>query len=157
IDNEFKISVYAGHDNPYGVMWTLIMAKLLSRDDGSTPLIGLNFSNSVNNETIEISAEIRQAFDFEDIVRFEHHILETQKSIVRQPYDRRSELMELASKVRNVSAKHEGGDIDVEAQRDHPSDILEYFMKKEEVLEKGMMSLLLRNYLDKHDAVNNTA
>lgn len=89
-------------------------------------------------------------------MRFEHHILETYKSIVRQPYDRRKELPELASRVRNLSAKHEGADIDVERGREHPSDILEYFLTKEEIVERGLMDALLRNYLDKHDAVNRT-
>jgi len=157
VDNEFKISVFTGHDNPYYILWTLMMAKLLSRDDGSTALIGLNFSNSVSNETVEISAEIRKAFNFEDVIRFEHHIFETCYGIVRQPYDRREELPELAHKVKNISAKHEGAEPEVEASRGHPSNILEYFLKKEEVLEKNMMADLMRNYLDKHDAVNNTA
>ena len=31
----------------------------------------------MNNETIEITAEVRKALGFEDIVRFEHHITET--------------------------------------------------------------------------------
>ena len=157
VDNEFKISVYTGHDNPYCVLWTLIMAKLLSRDDGSTAIIGLNLSNSVNNETIEVSAEMRKAFGFEDITRLEHHILETAIGIVIQPYDRRDELVELALKVKNIGAKHEGGDIEVERKREHPSNILEYFLTKEEVLEKNLADALLRNYLDKHSAINKTA
>lgn len=157
VDNEFKISVYTGHDNPYCVLWTLIMAKLLSRDDGSTAIIGLNFSNSVNNETIEVSAEMRKAFGFEDITKLEHHILETAIGIVTQPYDRRDELVELALKVKNIGAKHEGGDIEVERKREHPSNILEYFLTKEEVLEKNLADALLRNYLDKHSAINKTA
>ena len=157
VDNEFKISVYTGHDNPYCVLWTLIMAKLLSRDDGSTAIIGLNFSNSVNNETIEVSAEMRKAFGFEDITKLEHHILETAIGIVTQPYDRRDELVELALKVKNIGAKHEGGDIEVERKREHPSNILEYFLTKEEVLEKNLADALLINYLDKHSAINKTA
>ena len=157
VDNEFKISVYTGHDNPYCVLWTFIMAKLLSRDDGSTAIIGLNFSNSVNNETIEVSAEMRKAFGFEDITRLEHHILETAIGIVTQPYDRRDELVELALKVKNIGAKHEGGDIEVERIREHPSNILEYFLTKEEVLQKNLADALLRNYLDKHSAINKTA
>ncbi|HEC95308.1 MAG TPA: hypothetical protein ENI45_05015 [Thermoplasmatales archaeon] len=157
VDVEFKISVYMGNDNPYSVFWTLMTARLLSREDGSTSLIGFNFSNSVNNETIERSAEIRKALGLEDNVRFEHHILETWKSIVIQPYDRRDELLELAAKVKNISAKHEGGEIEVEQQRDHPSDILDYFLTKEEIEERNLTPALLRNYLDKHAAVNNTA
>ncbi len=157
IDNEFKISVFMGNDNPYAVLWTLIGAKLFSRPDGTTPLIGFNFSNSVNNQTIELCAEARGDLNFENVVRFEHHITETWKSIVRQPYLRRAELIELADHVANISAKHEGGDPDVEPTLDHPSDILDYFRAKEEVIASGEMPLLERNYLEKHNALNRTA
>lgn len=98
VDIEFKISVFMGNDNPYAGLWTLIGAKLFSRDDGTSPLIGFNWSNSVNNETLEITAQFRKALGFEDVVRFEHHITETWKSIVRQPYNRRDELMQLADR-----------------------------------------------------------
>ena len=157
IDVEFKISVFMGNDNPYSIFWTLMTAKLLSRDDGSTPLIGFNLSNSVNNETIELSAYVRDAFGFEDTVRLEHHITEAYKSIVRQPYDRTDELVKIADHVKNVSAKHEGGVPETEKTRDRPSDILDYFISKKEIDEKGLMPKLLANYLDKHDAVNRTA
>jgi hypothetical protein len=157
IDIEFKISVFLGNDNPYSILWTLITAKLFSPDDGSTPLIGFNLSNSVNNETIELSAYVREAFGFEDIVRIEHHITEAYKSIVRQPYNRRDELVRLANHVENISAKHEGGVPETEETREHPSDILDYFMPKKDIMEKGLMSKLLTNYLDKHDALNMTA
>jgi len=157
INNEFKISVFAGTDNPYFVLSTLLMAKLFARPDGSTPLIGFNLSNSVNNRTMEIAADIRKSFGFEDVVRLEHHITECYKHIVRQPYDRRAELMELAGHVKNISAKHEGGDPEVEATREHPSDILEYFLKKSDVESQGLMPKLLTNYMDKHAALNHTA
>jgi len=157
INNEFKISVYMGNDNPYSVFWTLMTAKLFSREDNTTSLIGFNFANSVNNETIEISARIRKDLGFEDVVRFEHHILETWKSIVVQPYDRRDELLDIGGTVRNISAKHEGGEVDIEPTRDHPSDILNYFLTKEQIGELGYADGMFRNYLDKHDAVNNTA
>ena len=157
VDNEFKISVYMGNDNPYAALWTLIGAKLFGRDDGTTSLIGFNWSNSVNNETIEITAQVRKALALEDIVRFEHHITETYKSIVRQPYDRTEELVELADHVANISAKHEGAGPEIDQTREHPSDILDYFRDKAEILESGDMAALERNYLDKHDAVNRTA
>jgi len=157
IDNEFKISVFMGNDNPYAVLWTLFGASLFSRDDGTTSLIGLNLSNSVNNDTIVASDRIRSAMNFTDVVRFEHHITEPQKHIVRQPYLRRDELVEVAAAVPNISAKHEGGDPEVDEKREHLSDILEYFLTKEEILEKGLMQALEKNYLDKHDAVNRTA
>jgi hypothetical protein len=157
IHNEFKISVFMGNDNPYAALWTLIGAKLFSRDDGTTPLIGFNWSNSVANETIEISAQFRRALSFEDVVRFEHHITETWKSIVIQPYNRRDELVALADHVPNIAAKHEGGDPEIEQTRAQPSDILDYFRTKEEIEGSGDMPRLLRNYLDKHEALNATA
>ena len=157
IDVEFKISVFLGNDNPYSILWTLMTAKLFARKDGSTPLVGFNLSNSVNNQTIELSAEVRKEFGFEDMVRIEHHITEAYKSIVRQPYDRTDELVQLAEHVKNISAKHEGGKPETERHRAHPSDILDYFLPKKDIVEKELMSKLLENYLDKHDAVNCTA
>jgi len=157
IDIEFKISVFLGNDNPYSVLWTLIGAKLFSQEDGTTPLIGFNLSNSINNETIELVAYIRKAFNFEDIVRIEHHITETYKSIVRQPYDRLDELIEIAGHVKNISAKHEGGTPEIEKVREYPSDILDYFIPKKDIIDRGLMPKLLANYLDKHNAVNRTA
>jgi hypothetical protein len=157
IDIEFKVSVFLGNDNPYSILWTLLTAKLFSPQDGSTPLIGFNLSNSVNNKTIELAAYARDALDFGNLIRIEHHITEAYKSIVRQPYDRTDELVKLADHVKNISAKHEGGIPETEVKRDHPSDILDYFMPKKDTTSKGLMPKLLLNYLDKHDAVNRTA
>ena len=157
IDMEFKISVFMGNDNPFSVLWTLMAARLFSREDGSTPLVGFNLSNSVDCQTLEWSAEIRRKLGLEERVRIEHHITETWKSIVRQPYNRRYDLLEVASRIHNISAKHEGGDPEVEQTRKHASDILDYFRDKEEILSSGDMPHLERNYLDKHDAVNQTA
>ncbi|MCK5397654.1 MAG: hypothetical protein KAJ33_05340 [Thermoplasmata archaeon] len=156
VDMEFKISVFMGNDNPYAVFWTLMAARLLSRPDGTTPLIGFNYSNSVDNATIESSMNIRKAFGLEENVRFEHHITETYKSIVVQPYNRREELLQLGQ-VPNISAKHEGGEIAREQSREHPSDILEYFLPREDVEANNMMPLLTQNYLDKHESLNITA
>jgi hypothetical protein len=157
IDIEFKISVFMGNDNPYAALWTLIGAKLFARDDGTSPLIGFNWSNSVNNETMEITAQFREDLGFEDVVRFEHHITETYKSIVRQPYNRRDELVELADHIPNISAKHEGGDPEIDQTREHPSDILDYFRDKEEVIESGDWEHMALNFQDKMDATNKTA
>ncbi|MHA1198699.1 MAG: hypothetical protein ACTSQF_05030 [Candidatus Heimdallarchaeaceae archaeon] len=157
INNEFKISVFMGNDNPYSVLWTLMTAKLFAREDGTSPLIGFNLSNAVNNWTIEMSSHIRNNFGFEDVVRLEHHIIETWKSIVRQPYDRTQELMEIANKVKNISAKHEGGPVDIDSTREHPSDILDYFKSKEQITEEGIWDDLLQNYYDRQTAINNTA
>lgn len=157
VDIEFKISVFLGIDNPYSILWTLIAAKLFSRSDGSSPLIGFNLSNSVNNRTIELGAYVRDTLDFESAVRLEHHITEAYKSIVREPYDRTAELVALADHVKNIGAKHEGGIPELESKRDHPSDILDYFIPKKDIMEKGLMPKLLVNYLDKHEALNRTA
>ena len=157
INNEFKISVYMGNDNPYSVLWTLMTARLFARDDGTSPLIGFNLSNAVNNETIELSAYIRKPFGFEDVVRLEHHITETWKSIVRQPYDRRDELIEIAKKVKNISAKHEGADVEVDQQREYPTDILDYFRDKNEIIESGHWEALRINLMDRYRAINTTA
>jgi len=59
--------------------------------------------------------------------------------------------------VKNISAKHEGGLLEVEKGREHPSDILEYFVPKKDILVQGLMPKLTINYLDKHDSMNRTA
>jgi hypothetical protein len=157
VNIQFKISVFFGADNPYNALWIMTMAKLLSRDDGTSPLIGFNWSNSVNNKTMELTADFRKALDLEKVVRFEHHITETQKNIILQPYNRRAELLEIADHVANIAAKHEGGDPEIDSARAHPSDILEYFREKKEIIESGDWDNLLINYLDKVDACNRTA
>lgn len=157
VDIQFKISVFMGNDNPYAAFWTLVGAKLFSRDDGTSPLIGFNWSNSIDNETMEITAQFRKDFGFEEVVRFEHHITEAYKSIVRQPYNRRNELVEIADHVANISAKHEGGDPEIDAERQHPSDILDYFREKQEIISSGDWDFLTQNFLDKIDATNRTA
>ena len=157
VDIEFKISVFMGNDNPLNVLWTLLTAKLFARDDGTTPRIGFNLSNAVDGWTLELTGDIRRELGFEQNVRIEHHILESYRHIVRQPYDRLEELLEVAKTVKNISAKHEGGILETEKSREHPSDILEYFLPREEVEKQGLMPALERNYLDKHDAVQRTA
>lgn len=158
IDNEFKVSVfYAGHDSAYGVFYTLMMAKLMEREDGRIPLIGLNLSNSVNADTIREISTLREMFGMTDRVRIEHHITESYRSIVRQPYLRRDELVEVAKTVPNIAAKHEGGDPDVEQHRSQPSSVLDYFLTKEELLRTGYMSVVLQGYMDRHQSLNRTA
>ena len=157
VDIEFKISVFMGNDNPLNVLWTLLTAKLFAREDGTTPLIGFNLSNAVDNWTLELTGEIRRDLGFEQNVRIEHHILESYRHIVLQPYDRLEELVEVARKVRNISAKHEGGVPQTEESRDYPSDILDYFLPKQKIDEMGLMPALEQNYLDKHSAIQRTA
>jgi len=157
VDIQFKISVFFGSDNPYHALWIMAAAKLFSREDGSSPLIGFNWSNSIDNQTMELTAQFRKALGFENVVRFEHHITETWKSIVIQPYNRRAELLEIADHVANISAKHEGGDPEVDQARIHPTDILDYFREKKEVIESGDWDHLQQNFMDKVEACNKTA
>jgi hypothetical protein len=157
VRSEFKVSVYMGVDNPYSVLWVLMGARLLAADDGSTSLVGLNLSNSVDRATLEAGSEVRARLGFTEAVRFEHHVTEAYRSIVRQPYDRRADLVTAAASVPNISAKHEGGDPSIEAGREHPSDILEYFLPLEKVHADGLMPALQANYLDKHEAACRTA
>jgi hypothetical protein len=65
--------------------------------------------------------------------------------------------MEVAPKVANISAKHEGGEVAREQSRQHPSDILEYFVPRADIEKNGLMPLVKQNYLDKHESVNLTA
>ena len=157
VNIQFKISVFFGADNPYNALWIMTMAKLLSRDDGTSPLIGFNWSNSINNQTMELTAEFRKSLGLEKVVRFEHHIVETWKNIIIQPYDRRAELVEVADHVANIAAKHEGGDPEVEQTLAHPSDILDYFRETKEVIESGDWDNLQRNFIEKVNAANHTA
>ncbi len=157
VDIQFKISVFFGSDNPYHALWIMTAAKLFSRDDHTSPVIGFNWANSINHETMELTAQFRKALGFEDVVRFEHHITETWKNIVIQPYDRRAELVAIADHVANISAKHEGGLPETELTRAHPSDILEYFRDKKDVIESGDWDNLKQNFMDKVDACNSSA
>jgi len=157
VDIQFKISVFFGSDNPYHALWIMAMAKLFSRDDGTSPLIGFNWSNSINNQTMELTAQFRKALGFEQVVRFEHHITETWKSIVVQPYNRSDELVQIADHVANIAAKHEGGDPEVDQTLPHPSDILDYFREKSEVIESGDWENLQRNFLEKVAACDHSA
>lgn len=157
VDIKFKISVFMGNDNPFAVLWTLLGARLFARSDGSTPLEGFNISNSVDDDCLREIARLRRELGLEDQVRIEHHITETYRSIVRQPYLRRDQLLEIARSVPNISAKHEGGDPDDEVGQEHTSSILDYFRSRDEVQSSGAMEALQGNYLLKHIAVNRTA
>jgi hypothetical protein len=157
VDIEFKISVTLGNDNPYSALWTLLTARLFARPDGTTPLVGFNWSNSTDNETIEISAQLRQGLGLEDLVRFEHHVSETWKGLVIQPYNRREEVVSLAKNVANISAKHEGGDPEVEQSRVRPSEIQDYYRLKEEIFASGDWEYLTLNFADKFESLNRTA
>ena len=106
---------------------------------------------------MEITAQFRKDWGFEDVIRFEHHITETYKNIVLQPYNRRAELVEIADHVANISAKHEGADPEIDKTREHPSDILDYFRDKSEIIDSGDWDALQLNFLDKFDALNKTA
>jgi hypothetical protein len=157
VECEFKVSVFTGIDNPFSAALLLLCARLLAGEDGSTSLAGMNLSNSADAATLRASSEVREALGLTDAVRFEHHVTEAYRSIVRQPYDRLDDVCAVAGTVPNLSAKHEGGDPAVEAAREHPSDIFDYFLTLDEVEARGLMPALEQNYLDKHAAVCRTA
>ena len=157
VDIEFKLSVFLGNDNPYSVMMNLLLAKMFAREDGSTPLNGLNFANSINNNNIIACSKLRKQFGFENQVRFEHHILQDYIGMVRQPFDRRDELVELAKSVPNISAKHEGGEVEVEKTRAEPSTVFDLFLTEKEIYDQGMLPRVTQAYMDKHNAINKSA
>ena len=66
-------------------------------------------------------------------------------------------LVEIADHVANISAKHEGADPEIAEKRPHPSDILDYFRDKEEIIASGDWDHLRVNFLDKFEALNKTA
>jgi len=142
---------------PALVLLLLIAARLLGGAQGGTSLSGINLANSVDADTIRAAAAARGALGLEGAVRFEHHVTEAYRSIVRQPYERRTEIVEIAAEVPNIAAEHEGGDPEVEAGRKHRSDILDYFISRNVIEAAGAMPALERNYLDKHEALNHTA
>lgn len=157
INHEFKMSVFMGMDNPYSILWTLMTAKMFSRPDDTTSIVGFNLSNSVNSDTIRAASEIREALGLTDKVRLEHHITECYTSIVRQPYLRRDQVVELAQDVPNIAAKHEGGDPEDEAKMERPSSILDYFLPKKEIVDNGWMEPMRQTYMCKHAATVNTS
>ena len=65
--------------------------------------------------------------------------------------------VDIARTVPNISAKHESGEPEIEATREHPSDILDYFITREDIEAGGLMAAMEQNYLDKHHAANQTA
>ena len=65
--------------------------------------------------------------------------------------------MQIADHVANISAKHEGGDPEVDSARPHPSDILDYFRDRKEIVESGDWEALTTNFLDKYESANRTA
>ncbi|NCC98044.1 MAG: hypothetical protein EOM02_14560, partial [Synergistales bacterium] len=69
VDIQFKISVFMGNDNPAAALWTLMMARFLAREDGTTPLAGFNLSNSCDVQTVKAIADIRKALGLERDVR----------------------------------------------------------------------------------------
>jgi hypothetical protein len=156
VDIEFKISVFAGVDNPWAFFYMLMVAKMFARPDGFTPVVGLNVSNSVNAETIRACARIRDELGMTDRVRIEHHITNAH-DCVQPPYLRRDELLDVARDIKNICAKHEAGEPAVEASRRQPSRNQTYFQAKKDIVASGEMSLLELNYQDKHDSVMETA
>jgi hypothetical protein len=54
-------------------------------------------------------------------------------------------------------ARHEGGDPEVEAVRQRPSNIQDYFHRKDEIIAAGEWDALRLNFMDKFESMNRTA
>jgi hypothetical protein len=105
-------------------------------------------------DTLVAAAEARHALGFDANMRFEHHLTEASGSVVREPYDRRTGAVAAVAAVPDLSARHGGA-----AQcrrRDHPRDILDNFITKDQVVVGGLMPLLERDCLDKHASLHET-
>jgi len=157
LEVEFKISLFLGNDNPYAVLWALLTARLLARPDGTTPLVSLTWSDSTANQTIELSASFRKGLGLEHLVQFEQHVTEAWKGLVIQPYNRRRDLLALAECMDNLTAMHEGGDPELEATREQPSNAFDYSRSKDEIIASGDWEALTGGFFDRFEALNHTA
>lgn len=157
INIKLKVSVFAGTDNPWSFYYMLMLAKMFEGTNGATPLSGMNPTNACNTETLLGFSEARDLLDMTDHVRIEHHLTNFYKGMVKQPYLRREQFIEVADKIKNMAAKHEGADPETDAMRNFPSSPFNYFRSKQELVETGDISTDQLSYMDKHESVNKTA
>ncbi|TEA80296.1 hypothetical protein ERE07_03500 [Allopusillimonas ginsengisoli] len=157
IDIKLKVSVFAGTDNPWSFLYMLMIAKMFAGPNGETPLSGMNPTNATNTETLLGFSEARELIGMTEQVRIEHHLTNFYKGMVKQPYLRRNQFIEVADKIKNMAAKHEGADPEVDAQRTQPSAPFNYFRSKEELVATGDITTDQLSYMDKHASVNKTA
>jgi len=157
INVKFKVSALVGTDNPYSTIMLLALGKMYQRSDGTCGIDGINLTNSVDTNTIRNVAKVRREMGFEDTVRIEHHVTEPVLGVVKMPYLRRDQVVELAGEIPNFSAKHEGSEIDAPSNLKHPWSIMEDFMPKAKLEEAGLLEGMAENYMDKHESVNLTA
>ena len=132
VDCEFKISVFMGNDNPWSVLWTLLTARLFSRPDGSIEPDRLQLLQlGEQRDHPGVRPHPRRPGPRPRQVRFEHHITETCKSIVRQPYLRRDELVELAQhRAQHLGQARGRGPRGGGRPARTPATILDYFLPK---------------------------
>jgi hypothetical protein len=78
-------------------------ARLFARPDGQHLPDRFNLSNSIDARHLELAGDIRRTLGLEDKVRIEHHITECYRHIVRQPYCRRDDLLDVAERIPNIS------------------------------------------------------
>jgi len=157
VNIKFKVSVLVGTDNPYSALIQFLFCKAFQRADGTTGVDGINLANSVSSDTIKAIANMRRELGLEEKIRIEHHITEPTYGVVKQPYNRREQLLELVRDIPNISAKHEGADQDIELSRKKQGNLMDNFLSKDEVIAKGYMDDMRINFLDKHDSLNRTA
>ncbi len=157
VDIEFKISVFVGNDNPFAGLWTLLGARLFARDDGSGAAGGVQLGqlgeqrDPRDHRPGSPGARPRGC---RPLRAPRHRDLEEHRPAALRPPRRAGRP---GAHVPNISAKHEGGDPAVDAARPHPSDILDYFRDKAEIIASGDWDNLQLNFMDKLDATNHTA
>src|SRR5699024_5555088 len=110
-----------------------------------------------NADTLRMFGQSRDMLGMTDHVRIEHHVTNFYKNVVKQPFLARDTVVDVAADVKNMAAKHEGADPEIDAQRTHPTNMLDYFRTREDLETTGDMAACELNYMDKHEAVNRTA
>ena len=157
VRNEFKVSVFMGVDNAWSALWLLMGARLLAGEDQLTSMAGLNLSNSVEVDTLLACDDVRSGArsQRQRAVRASRHgsVQEHRAAALRPPPRRRPGRRDGTEHQRQARGRRSA----VEAGRDHPSDIFDYFLPLDDVERRGLMPVLEANYLDKHAAVNRTA
>ena len=159
VDIEFKISVFMGNDNPYAALWTLIGGQALrprrrhvaadrlqleqlgqQRDAWRSPPSSARRSASRTSSASSTTSPRRG------------------RASCASPTTAATSWCALADHVPNISAKHEGGDPEVDAGARPPlrhPRLLPRRRRRSSPAATGTRSQL--NFLDKLDATNHTA
>ena len=157
VRNEFKVSVFMGIDNPFSVLWLLMGARLFGAEHGTTGMAGLNLSNSVDaTRSASRRPCARRSGSSRTSVSSTTSPRRTSPSCASRTCAATSSST-WPRTCRTSRPSTRARDPDDEALREHPSDIFDYFVPKQQLTDTGLMPALEQNYLDKHAAVCRTA